>query len=120
MNYLKRTNDTLGHEKGDLLIRSFSDILKKSKTGKEEIYRIGGDEFVVLFMDANKKFVNMYENALKYNIDQYNLSNELQISTSYGIAFAKENPSLNMTDIIKLADDRMYEMKKQMKAERID
>lgn len=121
LNYLKRTNDTYGHESGDNLIKSFAEVLQKSKTGKEDIYRIGGDEFVALFKDAGDgKFIKIYENALKYNVDQYNLSNDIEMSTSYGIALSKENLDLDIESLVGLADERMYEMKKKMKAERKD
>ena len=46
INYLKTTNDTIGHEVGDLLIKSVADELYAAFPNKA--YRIGGDEFVLL------------------------------------------------------------------------
>ena len=120
LNGLKKANDNLGHEMGDLLIKTFSDILKTSKTGKEDVFRIGGDEFIAIFENAKRKDLTIFENALKYNIDQHNSNNDFEVSTSYGIAYSKEEPNLSMQELIKLADDRMYAMKKEMKAERVD
>ena len=47
VNGLKHVNDTMGHKAGDMLIRCMADVLKEV-FGREEIYRAGGDEFVVL------------------------------------------------------------------------
>ncbi|MCR5234194.1 MAG: GGDEF domain-containing protein [Lachnospiraceae bacterium] len=53
VNSLKVVNDNQGHEAGDELLKGFADMLKEGFK-KEEICRISGDEFVVIFRDINE------------------------------------------------------------------
>ncbi|MCQ2241574.1 GGDEF domain-containing protein [Treponema sp.] len=56
VNGLKDTNDTKGHEAGDVLIESAVTLLKKYfRRKKDALYRIGGDEFVVISYDVSEK-----------------------------------------------------------------
>lgn len=68
MNGLKRINDNEGHEAGDKYIRDFGNLLG-DLFGREQCYRIGGDEFVVIderketdFMNSVNKFNQILEN----------------------------------------------------------
>ena len=68
MNGLKRINDNEGHEAGDKYIRGFGNLLG-DLFGREQCYRIGGDEFVVIderketdFMNSVNKFNQILEN----------------------------------------------------------
>ncbi len=53
VNSLKAVNDNQGHEAGDKLLKGFADMLKEGFK-KEEICRISGDEYVVIFRDINE------------------------------------------------------------------
>ncbi len=53
LNGLKKCNDTGGHEAGDKLLRSAAELLQKH-FGNQEIYRTGGDEFVVILPNIQK------------------------------------------------------------------
>ena len=44
-NYLKRTNDTLGHEYGDLLLQRVANVIQESVSPNDIAMRVGGDEF---------------------------------------------------------------------------
>ena len=63
VNGLKTTNDTKGHEAGDKLISDAVALLRKYFNRKDDIYRIGGDEFVVLSSDLfQKEFMTRVSN----------------------------------------------------------
>ncbi|WP_455539124.1 EAL domain-containing protein [Terrisporobacter sp.] len=65
MNGLKYINDTFGHKYGDNKIKHLANILRKY-FGKEEVFRISGDEFVILCIDKNfKDFTSKVENLKK-------------------------------------------------------
>jgi diguanylate cyclase (GGDEF)-like protein len=116
LNDLKKTNDTLGHEYGDKLIKCFTKILNKARTGEEEIYRIGGDEFVILFEKSDKNKPIEFINSFNHYSEKHNKESSIKVSSAYGIACAcDEQPSLSIQEIIKIADDRMYKMKKEKK-----
>ena len=58
INGLKKYNDNLGHERGDMLITAAADALKKT-FANFKIYRIGGDEFAVIIPGAEEKSIEL-------------------------------------------------------------
>ena len=108
LNNLKVTNDTLGHEKGDALIIAVCDTIKKTFL-KSEIYRVGGDEFVVLSEGEDLENVKNLEKAFK--------KTSASINAAIGVAIFNPKLDNNVEDTFKRADRKMYENKKQMKKE---
>lgn len=107
LNYLKVTNDTYGHEKGDDLIVSLSKIIKLV-FANSCIYRIGGDEFAIVSEDDDFKNIKKLEAKFK--------EESKDISAAIGVATFDKDKDNNVEDTFKRADRRMYENKKQMKA----
>lgn len=116
LNNLKTTNDTKGHEMGDLLIRSFAQILNDTFGKHGLVCRMGGDEFIVLF--PSMKGVNLpvlYDNLQK-NIDSTNARiPNLDISTAYGFCDNSKHPEWKSSDVYREADAMMYQHKIAMK-----
>ena len=110
INGLKNTNDTLGHEAGDRLIIGATECIDDSVGKRGKMYRMGGDEFVVIFR-ANpaelKELIGAYEVRIKNWADDKGLP----LSTSYGYVCHVEFPDKDITELGKVADERMYESK---------
>lgn len=103
LNGLKEINDKMGHLAGDTLIISASYVLQEIFA--DNSYRIGGDEFVVIEQDVlESEFYSKYDKLLAR-------MKELEISIATGYVW-KENCS-NLTEILKEADQKMYEDKKR-------
>ncbi len=114
LNNLKKYNDEFGHEMGDLLIASFAEVLKNSVRASE-IYRVGGDEFVVILRDITRKQVGIVLDKINTNIDKHNQKKkDVIISVAYGIEDTIDN-EYDIETAVKLADEKMYEMKKKSK-----
>ncbi|MCI5587177.1 MAG: GGDEF domain-containing protein, partial [Lachnospiraceae bacterium] len=121
LNFLKKTNDTKGHAKGDLLIKSLADVLKNVFSDVGEVGRIGGDEYIVFIWDVKKADIEKHTHNLEEEIKKVNTENpELNLSTSYGFCSHKQYPELDSRHLYRKADALMYEMKLAMKAERKD
>lgn len=107
LNGLKKVNDTKGHQEGDRLLASFADILTKHTGNVSDLYRIGGDEFVLLTKPKN---IEAYKAGME------SARNE---AVAKGVSFADGEaiyePSDNMEEVMALADERMYKRKKEMK-----
>lgn len=121
VNNLKVINDSRGHEAGDLLIKSAADIINKSFGAVGNCYRTGGDEFVALVTSDHAPIV-CEEAIYNFNklIDKFNNDPDkpFDLRIAYGIAYYQNDKTANKTlkEIHKIADERMYDNKKMLKA----
>lgn len=117
LNYLKRINDTYGHEKGDALIRRFADVLLAVYSLYGVVSRTGGDEFVAVLFDVTKTDIDKMIVQMNKLMDENNSSDDIiQLSTAYGVAFSEEYGDMRDSHFVyKIADDRMYENKRKSK-----
>ena len=122
LNSLKKANDTYGHEEGDRYITLFAETLKHIFEGKGYIARTGGDEFVYVMIPKLENDRNWLQDKLK-NLNAI-LANKdtghsgLKMSTSFGAYDSIDGDARTIRDGLRIADARMYEMKKAMKAGR--
>ena len=121
LNYLKKVNDTLGHNVGDNFIISAAQILKDSIANNGEIYRVGGDEFLVLVFgdepeQTYKEITQKLDNQIKAFNDNH--KHEIPLTFAYGHSLCTSGQDYSFHDSERLADKEMYECKRNMKAER--
>jgi diguanylate cyclase (GGDEF)-like protein/PAS domain S-box-containing protein len=105
LNGLKLINDVFGHEKGDQLLKKISKTFLKV-INHENIFRIGGDEFVVIIKQATKDLMESYVTSIKQQVDQISIE-EVKISIGIGYAI-KEHKTSNFNEIINQAESNMY------------
>ncbi|MCX5815566.1 MAG: PAS domain S-box protein [Proteobacteria bacterium] len=117
LDRLKWINDNLGHEEGDRALVAASNILKETFRESDIIARIGGDEFVVLAMEAIEDISQFITSRLQDNFDQYNTGAKLDYTLSTSIGMVRYNPEnpVSLDTLIALADKLMYEDKKRKK-----
>lgn len=109
VNGLKVTNDALGHKEGDRLLRIVSEILKKACSSNDIISRWGGDEFIILIKNKDKKYVEALINKIKENSENI-CDFPFKVSISLGYASRNEQ-NLNADSVMNLAERRMYRNK---------
>ena len=116
INFLKMTNDSLGHMYGDEMIIDTAKSIKISLNDNQSAYRIGGDEFVVIMPNCTKKDCFAYITTWKKNFDIINSNNkELYYSVAYGCGFG--NVGFNIKDVLNEADNNMYTCKEKEESE---
>lgn len=103
INGLKQVNDTQGHGAGDDMIRRCCDLLRKSLSS-QWIYRIGGDEFLVVYPNVSPEELKKEEEHLRKSIAE---SGE---SLAVGRAWS-DYGSLSPESLISQADGKMYKDK---------
>lgn len=114
LNHLKYINDTMGHEAGDRLIRSFANILRNTIPATNTICRWGGDEFTVLITNASQEKMEQYVAAIADAATQYNDSDgSPKIHYAAGWVLSSEFPERTTDELLAEADKRMYEDKRQ-------
>lgn len=115
----KSINDTYGHDSGDLILKEVSKRLNSNIEDGEIVARIGGDEFIVI---KNSNNDNLIENSIDFANNlieeikkQYLIEGRvMNIGCSIGGAFYPIN-STNAMDVINLADEYLYESKRNGK-----
>ncbi len=105
LNGLKHMNDNNGHSAGDKLIKDAAAILKEVFPDKE-IYRAGGDEFMVLLRDTNIEQLKDYEKQVKEKADKTDF-------VRFAVGVSVEEDSQNIYEAMKKADMGMYDDKKK-------
>lgn len=121
MDGLKRINDTFSHMEGDFSIRRIADAIRHITAKNEIAVRSGGDEFYLIGIgDYNDDIIaEKTANFRKYLKEaSESLNRPYEISGSVGGAIA--SVSVDIEDIIKIADERMYEDKIKRKKQRTD
>ena len=116
---LKYVNDRYGHLEGDHYIREFVSLIQKNFRSDDVFTRIGGDEFCLVL-------AGLHENLARRKLEEAraefaeNNRNVYPVSFSYGIYQIDGNSDdLTMEDIIRQADARMYDYKRENKEERV-
>ncbi|MCR3955860.1 MAG: diguanylate cyclase [Gudongella sp.] len=106
INGLKLTNDILGHEAGDVLIKAAAQTMVEVCRADDIIARTGGDEFTILLPSTNLQDAEKICERIKKSIESKKI-NIFKGSISTGCA-EKTETNENIEDILKLADKRMY------------
>ncbi len=112
LNGLKRANDSFGHVAGDELIQAAADCMKNSFSEHGKVYRVGGDEFVVIITKDIPQFENILR-TFEQRVASWHGEFVESMSVSYGYVFSSERMWNSILDISKASDERMYESKKK-------
>lgn len=111
MDKFKAVNDHYGHSEGDRVLIAFSGIVQNSIRKTDLFARIGGDEFLVMFVDSEPVHaidaLDRIREAFRQEMDIRNLPVTVSIGVTTG--FPPEKP---LEAIIHEADQMMYEAKK--------
>ena len=110
-NYLKRTNDTLGHEYGDKLLRKVAVILRESSPDNCDVLRIGGDEFLILGRECPRSQAEAIVAEIRRRFAEES-TEELPLSAAFGI-HTTETGEFSFEKVYYLADQAMYRDKKK-------
>ena len=115
VNGLKKINDNLGHEMGDLLIEMAAKTLLYFKSEKNKVYRMGGDEFVLVMEDGSEERIEKLLASWKKLLDAMNSEMfDFKCEMAYGYAVGKGK---DIEILVEKADEKMYEKKIEMKGE---
>ena len=116
INGLKQVNDNFGHDFGDILIIDCSKLICKSFK-RSPVYRIGGDEFVVILENDDLEHYQERLEDFQREIEEANRTSNVgfKISIARGIAIYNSGTDLVFANVFKRADEAMYQNKQIMK-----
>ena len=123
LNYLKKINDTYGHEQGNYAIQKLCHIA--CETFKHcPIYRIGGDEFVAVLKGEDYSnvdpLIRRFNRELKKLQEDDTLEPWEKVSAAIGYAKFDKEIDTDVDSVFRRADKLMYECKQAMKAARTE
>lgn len=113
MNGLKLVNDNYGHAEGDKLIKAAASVLLENLKQAHNVYRIGGDEFAVIYLSPNDEEVVSEIENVRTACDNYKDS-PIKLSIAMGYASGTSDSS-GFMEIYSKADALMYENKAEIK-----
>ena len=106
MNGLKEINDNEGHVAGDKALSTISDCFIRAAKSKHRVYRVGGDEFVIVCRRSSEKDVADLCERIQKEVSA------TQYTCSVGYCYAGTGPK-SIDDILKASDENMYSAKEK-------
>ncbi|MGL4338102.1 MAG: diguanylate cyclase domain-containing protein, partial [Turicibacter sp.] len=110
VNGLKLVNDTLGHLEGDRLLISISSVLMRVFGNKGDIFRWGGDEFVILVPNTDNQKCEEFVEEIKRQCKLESGSDLIELSISLGVAIYTD-VEMDIFDALKEAEEKVYRHK---------
>lgn len=106
MNELKFLNDNYGHEAGDIALSKIANIFEKSINRSTMcVYRLSGDEFLILMYQGKKETLDETVEKIKEAIKESNYS------IAIGSIYYEKEDNITFKDALKTAEDLMYKDK---------
>jgi len=105
----KDVNDTHGHDRGDAVLQSVAYEMRKALRSFELIYRLGGEEFLVVLPGVNLDGGVVAAERLRKTIEAVQPGG-LQITVSFGVS-AATGPDVVYKRLFKAADEALYDAK---------
>ncbi|MGB3750990.1 MAG: diguanylate cyclase [Arcobacteraceae bacterium] len=113
----KLYNDNYGHQEGDNVLKQIGIVLNScSKRAGDFAFRLGGEEFGILYSSDSVEQAKVFANSIKNKIKQldiiheYNLPSGL-LTVSAGLAYSKPNETFTVEELYKKADEFLYKAK---------
>ncbi len=119
IDYFKKLNDTYGHDMGDKALKILSSCLKKNiKRWTDYIFRVGGEEFVIIVTNEDLENLINLTKILQKELKKLAITNENSTVSKYltisgGIISLIPTLEDTIDTIMKKADERLYEAKEQ-------
>ena len=108
----KKINDTYGHDQGDKVLVSLSEIFRENVRNSDIVCRWGGEEILVILMKCGLKDAQKIAEKIRNAINSENLiqidGTDAKVTMTFGIAYADH---VGGQDVIKAADHNLYQGK---------
>jgi diguanylate cyclase (GGDEF)-like protein len=114
MDDLKRLNDTLGHEAGDLALRLLADALRTGLR-RDDAYRLGGDEFAIVLPGASELDAERVVQRLQHTVSMAARDPIDELRASFGVAAYEQGESPDR--LVARADAVLYQAKRRSRHE---
>jgi diguanylate cyclase (GGDEF)-like protein len=110
-DHFKDINDRFGHLEGDEVLKKIADTIKRSLRGGDQLFRFGGEEFIVLANAASHAEAIEIADRLRRSVgDSVRGGGVAEVSVSIGVATAPQQGQ-SLIELISAADKSLYQAK---------
>ncbi len=111
----KEINDNYGHLVGDQVLREVAGLIESNLRKSDFLARYGGDEFVVISPEADRKAARIIAEKLRRAVERHPFDIEgrpIKMTISLGVAtLSKDSPVKSEEELIQIADRNLYNAK---------
>lgn len=114
IDWFKKVNDKLGHEYGDFVIKRFASLLEQHVRESDQVYRIGGEEFVLLMNRISLEEVLNKMEQLREHIQSQDFEytgKHTLITASFGVFQSSRFKNFDFQEALRLADGALFQSK---------
>jgi two-component system chemotaxis response regulator CheY len=111
----KAINDTFGHDAGDIVLKTFADMLRKNTRASDICGRLGGDEFLLVITHVEKAHVEATINRFREQFAALSFplqGQSVRVSASFGVSGVLTRQSQEFDVLVRQADEMLYEAKR--------
>ncbi len=113
IDHFKDINDTYGHQMGDAVLRKMAETLKETIRDCDTAARYGGEEFAIIGLNNDEESGSLLAVRLLENIRKTPMPPPLKpITVSIGVASVKSHSPKNPAQLLRYADEALYEAKR--------
>ena len=106
IDFFKKVNDTYGHDIGDTVLLSLSNIVKKNLRTIDIVGRYGGEEILIVLPNTSLDDAKKFANRIRKEVEDYSFDTVGSITISLGLAEIKEGETVD--ELFKRVDELMY------------
>lgn len=111
----KTINDTFGHDAGDVVLKTFAELLKKNTRAADMCGRLGGDEFVLVVTHVESEQIEETVNRFREQFATLSIplqGQPVHVTASFGVVGVRNNEVQEYRDLLRKADQMLYEAKR--------
>jgi diguanylate cyclase (GGDEF)-like protein len=110
IDHFKRVNDRFGHDKGDLVLKKYAELMQKNTRHEDLVARFGGEEFIILLPFTATKHATDLAERIRTKLEHADfLENGYRVTASFGVAEYLAGEDIETT--IKRSDQALYTAK---------
>jgi len=116
IDFFKKINDTYGHMAGDLVLKTVGQFLQKTLRLENIACRYGGEEFAIILRNVSTETAHSIAERIRKTIEAEKidyLGQIISVTTSIGIATLENSNFETIEDLIRTADEFLYEAKEK-------
>jgi two-component system, cell cycle response regulator len=116
LDRFKTVNDTYGHDAGDIVLKSFAEILKANTRKSNICGRLGGEEFLIVLTHGDQEQVGIAIERVRRSLEteEFRFGHDvIRVTASFGVAGFRGPEPTEFNTLLARADAALYSAKRQ-------